>query len=758
MNKKNIIIGFVIIFLIVIVSSVASANLNDNITAAYNLDGDATDSAGTNDGTNNGATFVSGKIDQAASFDGVNDKIVISSDTSLNFGTGDFTLNFWIKSFASDSTQYILDKKSGSLGYDGVGYMVGFSSENFLSFSVGDGTHKRRLDTTSNYAGDNEWQMFTLVWDKTNDIQKIYYNNNLENSQTIGTFGSISSTNNMLIGVGYTNDEWINADIDAVNIYNRALTSTEVSELYNNNDGIQYPFQNNFKINANNIHTNESLSNFYAIINNTQYNSKDQEIITDIPINTTNLYNITVGKTDWYSNEYINYNISNQTTLIANLSSKYAYLNVNATDINDNYIQNLTATAISYNSSYTYENTTTNYITKLKLNWTETYNISVDAPLYALYNNNKNIYIENFSQDITIENLYKTNTINFLFKNETNNNPVTNVEVDLISDEISYNYTTGTDSNLTVSLIEPSDYNIVYNSDGYIERSFSFTLTNRSFNNLTLYLVEKGSADNITATVYDELGDEVEGATIEVLKYNKDTNSYKLVSQRYTNWQGITNLNLFKNNVYYKFRIYYDDVLKLTTNPTYIYQDSINFQIKKRDIISESYFSLENINYQLIYNNNTGNVKFEYSDPTGTEVEKACLKIQKTQGITTTNYNSSCIDSQSGTILVPISIQNNTRYTARAYVTISGEELFLDSIVLSGVFEKIGGKIGLFLILLVTITLSFTGLWNPVVAIVLTPIPLLLGSLIGFVDINTGIIIFFEIIAIIVAMTIGKRS
>src|SRR2546427_4543298 len=72
--------------------------------------GDANDVVGGNNGTlQGGVTFVPGKVGQAFSFDGVNDYVSFGN-TAGNFGTSDFTIEFWIRTTASHSSDSILEK------------------------------------------------------------------------------------------------------------------------------------------------------------------------------------------------------------------------------------------------------------------------------------------------------------------------------------------------------------------------------------------------------------------------------------------------------------------------------------------------------------------------------------------------------------------------------------------------------------------------------------------------------------------------
>ncbi len=88
-------------------------------------DGDANDITGGNHGTlQNGVTFAAGLVGQAFSFVGPFDIVRVSHDPSLNVGTGDVTIDAWIKfdntTFSDDKV--IMSKFDLSVPFNGPGY------------------------------------------------------------------------------------------------------------------------------------------------------------------------------------------------------------------------------------------------------------------------------------------------------------------------------------------------------------------------------------------------------------------------------------------------------------------------------------------------------------------------------------------------------------------------------------------------------------------------------------------------------------
>ena len=516
--------------------------------------------------------------------------------------------------------------------------------------------------------------------------------------------------------------------------------------------------KSNFTVTANNNITSLNLIDFNITLDGINYDDNStSSVITELLPNSTTLHNITINKYGYYSQTFTNYNVSEN--LEVSLYPDHTELTVTATNYLSNSINNFTAYAESFNSSNTSFKLTTSGTAVLWLKWNETYNISVDSDNHAEYLNFATITMDNFTKSLSIDDLYITNTINFTFKDEVTNTFVTGVSVYLISDIYANNYSSGSYSNLTVDMIEPSNYEVLYTASSYADRSFSFLLSDRSYNNFTLYMANYSNTANITAYVYDETGSKLANALIEVLKYDYLTNSYKLVEQKATNFNGLAVINLEKNNVYYKFRVKYDDVIRLTTEPTFIYQDTISFSISTQEDAAKDFFNKGSISYNLVFNKDTNNFRFEYSDGSNSLVTKACVYVtSEFNGVSTSTYNSSCVSASSGVLLVGVNEINKTKYVANAYVTIDGEAVFMSSDSIYFGVDANTGLLGLLLVTLLMITFALLFSWNLIAAIVMFPVPLWLGPLIGLITIDISVGLFMQVFSIIIAVVISRSS
>ena len=263
----------------------------------------------------------------------------------------------------------------------------------------------------------------------------------------------------------------------------------------------------------------------------------------------------------------------------------------------------------------------------------------------------------------------------------------------------------------------------------------------------------------MTATVYDEIGNTVEAARIQVLKYDVYTNNYVQVEQAETNWEGQAILHLLLNQEYYKFNVLYNDDLKLATNPSYIYSNSLVFRINLEDLILEDFYNSARIIYSFVYNDATNNFRLEYIDPDGLDVQ-ACIYVEKLYGNYTQDLGSSCSTGASGTVLFGITSENETIFSATAKITIDNEEGLLATLTKQFGSEDKLGMLGLFVTILFAISFGFGGMLfgKPSIALVMMPLPFLITSIVGIIPMSWGIWVAIELFFIIIAYVVSEKG
>jgi hypothetical protein len=234
----------------IIANTTLPSTLNNGILSAYKAENNANDSLGLYNGTaQGGLTYSSGKSGQAFDFNGTNS--YIDYGDVLDIGTNSWTYSFWTIPKNQSFTKTFFSKGNPSAG---AGRLYVFSSGNLLvvGFQVnGSQTIEVRCDTT---VIPNSWAMITIIIDR-NDKIKCYING------TLLTLTTLFGTNNLIpyISVNYniTNPFRIGAyalsgsttptffaesKIDEFSIWNRVLTPTEITELYNSSNGKFYPY------------------------------------------------------------------------------------------------------------------------------------------------------------------------------------------------------------------------------------------------------------------------------------------------------------------------------------------------------------------------------------------------------------------------------------------------------------------------------------------------------------------------------------
>jgi len=205
----------------------STPGLNFGLVAWYPFDGNASDMSGNgNHGTVNGATLDTdrhGQTGMAYDFDGVDDKIIVSSAWSN--GNSPRSVSVWFKA----------PSHKGNL------FTFGDGLSQKARFSVG--LNFNNIHGSLGFIGQGSDQMFSVngLYDSWNMILityngllgNLYFNGNILSE----SFNYILETNGsmpLVIGSNSLNrdDEFFSGCIDDVRIYNRALSSSEVFALY----------------------------------------------------------------------------------------------------------------------------------------------------------------------------------------------------------------------------------------------------------------------------------------------------------------------------------------------------------------------------------------------------------------------------------------------------------------------------------------------------------------------------------------------
>jgi hypothetical protein len=188
-------------------------------------DNNALDSRSHNNGTlQNGATFSSGNIGQAVSFDGVDDRVYVPHNSSLN--VSNITAEAWVFPTAFVGEGSIINKRTS---INNAGYGLEPTAGGNLSFFIYIGGNLFFINSTSQLPL-NTWSHVAGTFDGS--TMKIFINGVQVGS--LSASGSIdATTGDLVIGENIVNGTNWAGKIDEPTVYNRALSVSEIQAIYN---------------------------------------------------------------------------------------------------------------------------------------------------------------------------------------------------------------------------------------------------------------------------------------------------------------------------------------------------------------------------------------------------------------------------------------------------------------------------------------------------------------------------------------------
>ncbi len=225
--KQIIVMMFVGVFLC---SGVASADL----IAHYSFDGNANDSSsnglhGTVYGDATLTTDRFGNANSAYNFDGIDDRIESANSNLLRL-TEDLTINLWV---SLDSYQ----QRANILRYGGeeTSYALG-STNQWLSYWHYGGSPVSPVNYFYSPLNLNEWINVSITRDFSAKTVNYYLNGNLISSSQLAKY-PISSSGGPLNFGSWLGESghclyFFDGSLDDISIYNHALSSEEVQQLY----------------------------------------------------------------------------------------------------------------------------------------------------------------------------------------------------------------------------------------------------------------------------------------------------------------------------------------------------------------------------------------------------------------------------------------------------------------------------------------------------------------------------------------------
>jgi hypothetical protein len=173
------------------------------------------------------------------SYNGSSSQISIADSTSLEPGSGDWTMEVWVNQSVAGNDVVLGKFDSGGTAAD-VSYSIRTTSTTYYAqFGSGTGSGGTLYQNSSNHTGTlNTWYQIVYVFTNVAaNTLETFVNGSSIGSVNHSLTSLLNTTTNLYIGSynGGEFSQWFEGKIGITRLYNKALTSTEVLNNYNAN-------------------------------------------------------------------------------------------------------------------------------------------------------------------------------------------------------------------------------------------------------------------------------------------------------------------------------------------------------------------------------------------------------------------------------------------------------------------------------------------------------------------------------------------
>ena len=221
-------------------------SLTSAIQAYWKLDessGNAADSVSSNTLTNNGTTtYTAAKINNGADFGTANSTKYFSSTNDVGLSGGAFSISFWmsVRTAPTSGTTYtIISWTEATAGIRVKIEYLNDAGTKKLRFNRSKPTVADQIVDYNVDLGTGTFYPIVMTYDTVNEIG---YVNSVNQAQLAASGTGSGVSDGINVGRNDNGTNYSNIIIDEVGTWSRALSVSEVSDLYNSGSGLQYPF------------------------------------------------------------------------------------------------------------------------------------------------------------------------------------------------------------------------------------------------------------------------------------------------------------------------------------------------------------------------------------------------------------------------------------------------------------------------------------------------------------------------------------
>lgn len=602
-----------------------------------------------------------------------------------------------------------------------IGSTADVGADGFISYYL----YSDKIWRNTNIAFNGSWVNITYGYngtdiyiDVTNTISDYFANySTAEHLGDLGETWRYSSTNDWLPTTKYAY-----YDLYTVKYWNVFHADPTINLIFppNNIVNLTY-YQQNFTFNidfnmsnctlftnlSGTFKANETISNIIEFTNY-DFQLNLTPVFSDY---TWNVRCIENNSAEWWSASNLTFRV-NTLFSVNNISTSYTnvtykgstekfYLNFSMDTIlysissivlhydNNSYVSTFTKTGFNYSSITTIVTPEITHSRNATFYWILTRDDNTNLTTDQYNQTILNFGIDNCSNSFGIATNNTALNISFI---EYNNNQAVNVSYaatifyglsNANINNYSYSYQ-NTALNKISYCIYPIDFvlktmpNIIYTDSNSVQ--YTYFPTETDFNNVTkswtLY-TQNSTLTQVLFTVQDVNGLPLKDYIIQILRYDVGTGTYKNTETLSTDADGHAIGNMILSTAYYNFLIYNpSNKLVLTETGVRLTSTTKSFTISETtdtwytDLLGYGY-----LNSNLYYNNATNNVVYTWSDPANS-VTAGCLEVSVDNITGQSQIYSYCSSGASGSIVYPVSLMNNSHYTAKGTLKYSGNNLF----------------------------------------------------------------------------------
>lgn len=169
----------------------------------------------------------------AMSFDGVNDAITIPNSPAINFGTSNFSIEFWYKSAPNGQEEIMLEKRDDGCNGNGALWAIRKKADNSIRTEINANGGGFTYTITLANAFDNNWHH--LVFQRNGSQMLTYKDGILVGTISTDLVRDVSNSANLIIGPGpcgpfLPNGGFFNGSIDELRFWNTALSQAQIRD------------------------------------------------------------------------------------------------------------------------------------------------------------------------------------------------------------------------------------------------------------------------------------------------------------------------------------------------------------------------------------------------------------------------------------------------------------------------------------------------------------------------------------------------